>query len=142
MKTGKNTIVYHPELSNIHETVEFGDDCRVHSHVWIGEGVKAGNRCKIQAFAFIPPGVTLEDEVFIGPCVAFANDKHPPSHGKGWSKVLVKRGAVIGLGARIVPTKDGLTIGENAVVGAGALVLKDVLPNTTVVGVPARPLAK
>lgn len=135
--TGKNTIIYHPELSNIAEEAQIGDDCKIHSHVWIGKKVIIGNRCKIQSFAFIPDDVTLEDDVFVGPHACFTNDKYPPSHGKGWSPTLVKRGAKIGAGAIILP---GLTIGENAAVGAGAVVTKDVPNNATVVGNPARPI--
>ena len=129
--------IYHPELSNISESAEIGEGSRVHSHVWIGDNVRIGKRCKIQAFAFIPIGVDLEDDVFIGPHVCFTNDKFPPSNGKGWARTLVKRGAVIGAGAVILP---GLTIGRNAVVGAGAVVTRSVADNTTVVGNPAYPL--
>lgn len=136
---GKNTTVYHPELSNIHEGATIGDDCKIHSHVWIGGGVIIGNRCKIQAFSFIPTGVTLEDEVFVGPHVCFTNDKHPPSGGKGWAPILVKKGAVLCARAVLVP---GITIGEGAIVGAGAVVTKDVPPRVTVVGNPAKPLAQ
>jgi UDP-2-acetamido-3-amino-2,3-dideoxy-glucuronate N-acetyltransferase len=133
----KNTIIYHPELSNISETAIIGDNCKIHSHVWIGAKVKIGNNCKIQSFAFIPDGVTIEDNVFIGPHVCFTNDKKPPSGGKEWQPILVKRGASIGAGAIILP---GITIGENVMVGAGAVVTKDVPDNITVVGNPARPL--
>lgn len=97
-----------------------------------------GDGCKIQAFAFIPDGVTLEDNVFVGPGAIFTNDKHPPSGGKGWAPTLVKRGAVIGAGAIVLP---GLTIGEGAVVGAAALVTRDVPDGVTVAGNPARPIA-
>ena len=133
----KNIIIYHPELSNISETAIIGDNCKIHSHVWIGATVKIGNNCKIQSFAFIPDGVTIEDNVFIGPHVCFTNDKKPPSGGKEWQPILVKRGVSIGAGAIILP---GITIGENAMVGAGAVVTKDVPDNITVIGNPARPL--
>jgi UDP-2-acetamido-3-amino-2,3-dideoxy-glucuronate N-acetyltransferase len=133
----KNTIIYHPELSNISKEALIGDNCKIHSHVWIGAKVKIGNNCKIEAFAFIPDGVTIEDNVFIGPHVCFTNDKHPPSGGKDWQPIFVKRGARIGAGAVILP---GVTIGENAMIGAGAVVTKDVPSNITVIGNPARPL--
>jgi len=136
---GKNTIVYHPELSNISPEAQIGEDCKIHSHVWIGAKVKIGNRCKIQAFVFIPDGVTIEDDVFIGPAVTFLNDKYPPSHGKYWKETLVKKGAVIGGGAVILP---GVTINENSLVGAGSVVTKDVPADTIVVGNPSRPLKK
>ena len=94
-----------------------------------------GARCKIQAFAFICPGVTLEDEVFIGPHACFTNDRYPKAVGE-WVplKTLVKRGASIGAGAVILP---GLTIGEHAVVAAGAVVTKDVPDGHSVAGNPA-----
>ena len=133
------TVIWHPELSNISENAVIGENCRIHSHVWIGDNVRIGNRCKIEAFAFIPPGVTLEDDVFIGPHVCFTNDKRPPSHGKEWSETVVRKGASIGANSTILP---GITIGENAMIGAGSVVTKDVVPETTVVGNPAKPMIK
>jgi|SRR3989344_299738 len=131
------TIIYHPELSNISESAVIGDGCKIHSHVWIGQEVKIGNNCKIQSFTFIPEGVTLEENVFVGPHVCFTNDKKPPSGKKNWQPIIVKRGAKIGAGAVILP---GIIIGENAMVGAGAVVTKSVSDNVTVAGNPARPL--
>jgi acetyltransferase-like isoleucine patch superfamily enzyme len=130
------TKIWHPELSNIGKC-KIGENCILHSHIWIGDDVVIGNNVKVQAFSFIPKGVTIEDGVFIGPRVTFTNDKYPPSGGKGWSETKVRRNAVIGAGAVILP---GITIGEGAIVGAGAVVTKDVPPNTTVVGNPAKPL--
>jgi acetyltransferase-like isoleucine patch superfamily enzyme len=134
MKVGKGTKIWEPHLSNIHPTVEIGTDCRIHSHVWIGDHVHIGNNVKIQAFAFIPNGVHIEDDVFIGPRVTFTNDKYPPSHGQGWSETFVRKGAIIGAGATILP---GLTIGYGSRVGAGAVVTKDVPDGVTVCGNPA-----
>ena len=136
MKTGKGTRIWHPELSTLLD-FEIGEDSVIHSHVWIGNNVKIGNRVKIQAFSFIPDGVTIEDDCFIGPRTTFTNDKHPPSGN--WSKTLVKQGAKIGAGAVILP---GITIGQNAMVGAGAVVTKDVFAGEVVVGNPAKPLQK
>ena len=133
-KVGFGCMIWHEGLSNI-GVCEIGTGCIIHSHVWIGDGVKIGNKVKIQAFSFIPGGVTIEDDVFIGPRVTFTNDKYPPSGGKGWSETLVKRGAVIGAGAVILP---GLTIGENAKVGAGAVVTKSVPDSVVVCGNPAK----
>lgn len=135
----KDVTIYHPEHSNIHESVSIGEKSTIHSHVWIGKDVVIGARCKVQAFSFIPTGVTVGDDVFIGPRVTFTNDKNPPSHGKGWSTTVVEDGAVIGAGAVILP---GIVIGKGAVVGAGAVVTKSVPPGTTVVGNPARPIPK
>ena len=131
--------IYYPELSNIHKEAIIGKGCILHSHIWIGRKVKIGDNCKIEAFAFIPDGVTIEDDVFIGPRATFLNDKYPPSHGKAWGKTLVKKGASIGGSAVILP---GIVIGKKAMVGAGAVVTKNVEAGTTVVGNPARPILK
>ena len=84
---------------------------------------KVGKNCMIQSYVFIPRGVTIEDNVFIGPGVIFTNDKYPPSYGKYWAKTLVEQGAVIGAGAVILP---GVVIGKSAIIGAGAIVTKNV----------------
>lgn len=127
-----STKIWHPELGVITDSARYGEDCTIHAFTWIGGEI--GDRCKIEAFAFIPDGVTLEDDVFIGPHVCFTNDKNPPSGGN-WSTTLVKNGAVIGANATILP---GIIIGERAVVGAGAVVTKDVPAGETWVGNPAR----
>ena len=95
-------------------------------------------KCKIQAKAFIPPGVTIEDDVFIGPGVMFANDKNPKANGV-WApmKTIVRKGASIGMGALIGP---GVDIGEGAVIGMGSVVLSNVPPGEVWVGIPARRL--
>jgi UDP-2-acetamido-3-amino-2,3-dideoxy-glucuronate N-acetyltransferase len=134
MQTGKR---YQPQLSNIHASAKIGKDCTVHSHAWIGEDVVIGDRVKVQAFSFIPPGVTIEDDVFVGPRVTFTNDKYPPSNG--WRKTHVKRGASLGASVTVLP---GVTIGEGARVGAGAVVTKDVADGVSVTGVPAREVQK
>ena len=134
MKVGKDTIFHHPELSNIGECL-IGNNCKIHSHVWIGDGVRIGDWVRIQAFAFIPPGVTIHDSVFIGPHVCFTNDPHPPS--KELMETIVFQGASIGAGAVILP---GIRIGANAKIGAGAVVTHNVPDGETWVGNAARPL--
>lgn len=128
------TKFWYPEHSNI-GNAQIGEDCVIHSHVWIGDGVKIGNRVHIQAFSFIPFGVTLEDDVFIGPRVTFCNDKNPPSGRDKWQPTLVCKNAVIGAGAIILPK---IIIGEGAMIGAGAVVTRSVLPGEVVVGNPAK----
>jgi acetyltransferase-like isoleucine patch superfamily enzyme len=98
--------------------------------------VVIGDNCKIKAFVFIPTGVTIEDDVFIGPNVTFTNDKYPKTRGV-WEllEIRIKKGASIGANAIILP---GLTIGEYALVGAGSVVTKDVPDYATVSGSPAR----
>lgn len=138
-RIGPNTIIYNIHHSNIHASVSIGENCKIHSHVWIGKDVVIGNQCLIQAFAFIPEGVTIKDEVFVGPHVCFTNDKRPPSFGLHWAITLVKRGASIGANATILP---GIVIGEKAVIGAGAVVTKDVPAGEVWVGNPAKLLVK
>lgn len=108
-------------------------------YIWIGNNVKVGEGCKIQPYAFIPDGVTLEDNVFVGPGAVFTNDKNPPSNGKGWAKTLVKKNAVIGANATILP---GVIIGEGAKIGAGSVVTRNVPDGETWVGNPAKLIKK
>ena len=116
-------------------TKKIGKGTIIHAPVWVGKDVSIGQRVKIQTFAFIPDRLKIEDDVFIGPSVTFTNDKHPPSHGKGWTNTLIKRGAVIGAGATILP---GITVGINSIIGAGSVVTKNVPDGETWVGNPAR----
>jgi UDP-2-acetamido-3-amino-2,3-dideoxy-glucuronate N-acetyltransferase len=120
---------------------EIGDDSIVGSFVEIQSGVKIGRRCRIQSHSFLCEGVTLEDEVFVAHGVMFINDNYPsghPSHLSDWDlrPTLVRKGAAIGSGTVVL---GGVTIGENALVGAGAVVTHDVPDNGCVIGVPARP---
>ena len=126
--------IIRPELSNI-STPDIGDGTVIHSHCWIGSKVSIGYNCKIQAFVFIPDGVTIQDNVFIGPHVCFTNDKYPPSNGREWRTTMVQYGASIGAGAVILP---GIVLGAGCMVGAGAVVTKDVPNNVTVKGNPAQ----
>ena len=126
---------------------EIGDETRVGAFVEIQKGVKIGRRCKISSHSFLCEGVTVEDNVFIGHGVMFTNDKFPratnadgsPQSETDWevSPIVVEQGASIGSNATILA---GVTIGENAMVGAGAVVTRDVAANTTVAGVPSKPL--
>ena len=124
---------------------EIGDESRIGTFVEIQKGVKIGERCKIQRHTFICEGVTIESEVFVGHGVTFINDHQPRATAGGgqlqteadWTclPTLVKRGASIGSGATLL---GGITIGENALVGAGSVVTKDVPANAVVAGNPAR----
>jgi|LGVF01.2.fsa_nt_gb acetyltransferase-like isoleucine patch superfamily enzyme len=126
---------------------EIGKNCKIDAFVYIESGVKIGKNCKIRAFTFIPESVIIEDDVFIGPCVSFVNDKRPratTAEGKLKTKfdwklehIVVKKGASIGANATII---GSVTIGENAIVGAGAVVTKNVEPDQIVAGVPAKPI--
>ena len=124
---------------------EIGDDVKIGTFVEIQKGVKIGNRCKISSHTFICEGVTLEDEVFVGHNVTFTNDRYPRASNENgelqteadWAciRTLVKRGASIGSGATLL---CGITIVENAMIGAGSVVTRDVPPDTVVTGNPAR----
>lgn len=124
---------------------EIGDESKIGTFVEIQKGVRIGKRVKVSSHTFICEGVTVEDEVFIGHGVMFINDRYPRSTTSdgdlqteaNWQVVptLVKRGASIGSNATIL---CGVTIGERAIVGAGAVVTRDVAPDTIVAGVPAR----
>jgi len=121
------------------------DNTKIGPFVEIQKNAAIGKSCKIQSHTFICEGVTIEDNVFVGHGVTFINDKYPRStnpYGKlqteeDWAVVptLVKRGASIGSGATIL---CNITIGENAVVGAGSVVTKDIPANSVVAGNPAR----
>jgi acetyltransferase-like isoleucine patch superfamily enzyme len=121
-----------------------GDNVKIGAFVEIQKNAFVGNNCKISSHTFVCEGVTIEDDVFVGHNVAFINDSYPRATAEGqlqteadWKveKTLVKRGASIGSGATIL---SKVTIGENAIVGAGSVVTKDVPPNTIVVGNPAK----
>ena len=132
-KIGENTKFWYDNFSNIGNCT-IGKNSTIHSHVWIGDGVRIGDNAKIQAFVFIPTGVTIGKNVFVGPGVMFTNDKHPPSGGLRWSETTVEDGVIIGAGAIILP---GITLGKRSVIGAGSVVTKSVPPNAVVVGNPA-----
>ncbi len=126
-----------------------GDGTRIGAFVEIQKNATIGSRCKISSHAFICEGVTIEDEVFIGHHVVFTNDLRPRAttpdgrlqEGKDWTVIptLVEWGASIGSGAVILA---GVTIGREAMVGAGAVVTQDVAPRSTVAGNPARSLGR
>jgi UDP-2-acetamido-3-amino-2,3-dideoxy-glucuronate N-acetyltransferase len=126
---------YIHEFTNIYGA-EIGEDCSVGAFTEIGPA-KIGNRVRIGAHCFIPEGVIIGNDVFIGPRVTFLNDKYPPSQGK-WRegpKTIVEDSARIGGASVILP---GVKIAKGALVGAGAVVTKNVPCETTVKGNPAR----
>ena len=140
---GTGVIIHHPELVNLYGCT-LGEGSTVGPFVEIQRDVVIGRLCKISSHAFICTGVTIADEVFIGHGVLFTNDRTPRAAHDGrllgpedWTVLptQVGYGASIGSGAVILP---GITIGREAIVGAGAVVTHDVPERTVVAGVPAR----
>jgi acetyltransferase-like isoleucine patch superfamily enzyme len=128
---------------------EIGDETKIGAFVEIQKNAKVGRRCKISSHTFICEGVTIEDEVFVGHNVTFVNDSFPRATSRtgvlqteqDWKVevTLVKKGASIGSGSTILAN---VVIGENALIGAGCVVTRDVPANAIVVGNPGRALRK
>jgi len=132
-KVGQNSRIY--DQVNLYGC-SIGKNTKVDAYTYVEEGVVIGDNCKIRPFAFIPTGVTIEDNVFIAPHVTFTNDKYPRASGE-WKllETRVRTFASVGAGSTIVP---GVTIGRNALIGAGSVVTKDIPNNAIVLGNPAR----
>ena len=146
VKLGRNVRIF--AFTNLYGC-EIGDDTKIGTFVEIQKGVKVGARCKVSSHSFLCEGVELEDEVFIGHGVMFTNDLFPRATAADGAlqteadwvclKTVVKRGASIGSGATVL---GGVTVGENALVGAGSVVTHDVPPHAVVAGNPATLLCK
>jgi UDP-2-acetamido-3-amino-2,3-dideoxy-glucuronate N-acetyltransferase len=146
VKLGRDVRIY--AFVNLYGC-EIGDETKIGTFVEIQKGAKIGERCKIGSHTFICEGVTIESEVFIGHGVTFINDCYPRATNAAgqlqseadWDcqKTVVMRGASIGSGATLL---GGITVGENAIVGAGSVVTKNVSPDTIVAGNPARVLKR
>lgn len=146
VKLGERVKIF--DFTNLYGC-SIGDDTKVGTFVEIQKGVTIGRRCKISSHSFICEGVTIEDDVFVGHNVTFINDRFPRATNSGgqlqteqdWKceTIRVRKGASIGSSATIL---CGVTIGEQAIVGAGSVVTKDVPSHTIVAGNPARTLRK
>ena len=144
VELGENVRIFQPDLVNLYGCA-IGDETKVGAFVEIQKGVVIGARCKISSHSFICEGVTIEDQVFVGHGVMFINDREPRATNADGSlqtevdwvvaPTRVRKGVSIGSGAVIM---GGIMIGERAMVGAGAVVTKDVAADEVVAGVPAR----
>jgi acetyltransferase-like isoleucine patch superfamily enzyme len=141
---GSDVRIFQPDLVNLYGC-SIGPETKIGAFVEIQKNARNGARCKISSHSFVCEGVTIEDECFIGHGVMFTNDVYPsavnidgtPQMESDWQVVpsTVKRRASIGSNATIIA---GITIGESALIGAGAVVTKDVPDFAIVAGVPAR----
>lgn len=136
VKIGKGTKIWH--FSHIQKGAVIGENCSLGQNVNISNNVKIGDGVKIQNNVAVYEGVEIENDVFCGPSCVFTNDLTPrakyPKGRENYKKTLIKRGASIGANATIV---CGHTVGEWALVGAGAVVATDVLKHALMLGVPA-----
>lgn len=130
-KIGKDVKIWN--FAYVGDDTEIGDGTKVGSLAHVDYGVKIGKNCRIEGMAYIPPLTVIEDDVFIGPGVVFTNDPYPMS--PKMVGVHVESGAVICAGAML---KAGVRVGSKAVVGMGAVVTRNVPPETVVFGNPAR----
>ena len=120
---GENTNIW--QYCVVLAGAKIGNGCNICSHCFIENDVVVGDNVTLKNGVYLYDGITVEDGVFIGPNATFCNDKYPKSKNKDFKleKILIKKGASIGANATILP---GVTIGENALVAAGAIVTKDV----------------
>jgi UDP-2-acetamido-3-amino-2,3-dideoxy-glucuronate N-acetyltransferase len=134
---GAGTKVWH--LAHVRSTARVGANCVIGRNVYVDADVVVGDLVKIQNNVSVYKGVTIEDEVFVGPCAVFTNDLRPRAQNPDWeiTPTLVRRGASIGANATLV---CGIEIGEYAMVAAGSVVTRNVAPYQLVAGNPARPL--
>ena len=141
---GEGVVIHQPDLVNLYDC-RVGEGTRIGAFVEIQKNAVVGRNCKVSSHSFICEGVTLEDGVFIGHGVMFTNDVYPRATTAGgalqtasdWTvlRTLVRQNASIGSNATILP---GITIGESALIGAGAVVTRDVPDFAVVAGVPAK----
>ena len=128
---GKDTNIW--QFCVVLPNAKIGNNCNICSHCFIENDVLIGDNVTVKCGVQIWDGMVIEDNVFIGPNVTFCNDKHPKSRNKNWKlePVIVKKGAAIGANATILP---GVTIGCDAVIGAGAIVTKSVPAGSVIKG--------
>ena len=135
-QVGTGTKIWH--LVHVRSSAKIGAGCIIGRNVYVDAEVVIGDLVKIQNNVSVYRGVTIEDEVFVGPCAVFTNDLRPRAQNPDWqvTPTVVRRGASIGANATIV---CGVEIGSYAMVAAGSVVTRDVAPYQLVAGNPARP---
>ena len=134
-KIGENTKVW--QFAIILEGAIVGDECNICAHTYIEGNVTVGDRVTIKSGVFLWEGARIGNDVFLGPNATFTNDRFPRSkkYPDSFSNIIVEDGASIGANATLLP---GIKVGKNAMVGAGAVVTKDVPENAVMVGIPAK----
>ena len=133
VKMGRNVKIWH--YAYVGDHTKIGDNVMIGSLAHVDYNVSIGDNTRIEGLAYIPPLSVIGRNVFIGPATILTNDPYPPS--KKLIGVVIEDGAIVGAGSVV---KAGVKVGRNSVIGMGAIVTKDVPPNTVVVGVPAKPL--
>ena len=125
---GENTRIW--QFVVVLADAKIGNDCNICANCLIENEVSLGNNVTVKSGVQLWDGITVEDDVFIGPNVTFCNDRYPKSGNRNFKlePILIKKGASIGANSTILP---GVTIGENAMIGAGSVICKNVEPNTT-----------
>ena len=128
---GENTNIW--QYCVVLPNAQIGSNCNICSHCFIENDVVIGNNVTVKNGVYLYDGITIEDDVFIGPNATFCNDKYPKSKNKDFNlePIVIKKGASIGANATILP---GVTIGENTLIGAGAIVTKNISKNITYIG--------
>lgn len=132
---GNGTRIW--QFSVVLQGAKIGQECNICAHTLIEGDVIIGDRVTVKSGVYIWDGIRIEDDVFIGPCVAFTNDRHPRSkvYPVEFPTMVIKQGASVGANATLLP---GITVGKYAMVGAGAIVTKDVPDYAVVAGNPAK----
>lgn len=134
-KIGKNTIIWN--FVNLYGC-EIGENCMIGAFVEIQSGVIIGDNSRISSHSFICSKVEIGKNVFVGHSVTFVNDLYPPRKEEFWKGTQIEDNVSVGSNATILPVK----IGKNSIIGAGAVVTKDIPPNSIAVGNPARVIKK